>query len=122
MNIARGRAAEDAALEFLARGGLRLITRNYRCRLGEIDLVMIHGPVLVFVEVRQRSRRRHGSPEESIGPRKQARLAAAARHFLATHPGMAERPMRFDVVAISPTHADNDIRWIRAAFETPGAG
>ena len=49
-------------------------------------------------------------------------MDAAARHFLATHPGLAQRAMRFDVVAISGSDTDNGIRWIRAAFDAPGAG
>lgn len=122
MSVGRGRQAEDAALGFLLGRGLALVARNHRCRTGEIDLVMTEGPVLVFVEVRARSQNRYGTPEETVGPRKQARIAAAARHFLATHPDQADRAMRFDVVAISGNGTDNDMRWIRAAFDAPGAG
>ncbi|MEJ2515153.1 MAG: YraN family protein [Gammaproteobacteria bacterium] len=116
--MSRGRQAEDAALAFLTAAGLRLVSRNYRCRVGEIDLVMEDGGHLVFVEVRARSRERWGTPEETVTFRKQARLAAAARHFILAHPTRADRPMRFDVVAISPGSKDN-IRWIRAAFDAP---
>jgi len=122
VSVGRGREAEEAALRYLLGQGLSLVARNHRCRAGEIDLVMTDGPVLVFVEVRARSRTRYGTPEESVGPRKQARVDAAARHFLATHPGLAQRAMRFDVVAISGSDTDNGIRWIRAAFDAPGAG
>ena len=117
MSVVRGREAEDAALEFLLRSGLSLLARNHRCRMGEIALVMTDGPVLVFVEVRARARTRFASPEESVGATKQARLSAAARHFIARHPALAARPMRFDLVAISPGGKDNDLRWIRAAFD-----
>lgn len=117
MNLARGRAAEDAALRFLQANGLALLARNYRCRLGELDLVMRDGASLVFVEVRARSDSTFGGAAASIGPAKQRRLAAAARHFLMTHPGEARRPARFDAVLISGPNGDDAPRWIRAAFD-----
>lgn len=120
MSVARGREAEDAALARLLAAGLSLVARNHRCRMGEIDLVMTDGPVLVFVEVRARARTRFASAEESVGPAKQARLTAAARHFIAGRPDLASRPMRFDVVAISGDGKDNEPRWIRAAFDAAG--
>jgi putative endonuclease len=117
MNQARGRAAEEAALRFLESRGCALVERNYRCRLGEIDLVMRDGGSLVFVEVRARDSDAFGGAAASIGFRKQRRLAAAARHFLMTHPGAAELPARFDVVAIAGTGGENAPDWIRAAFD-----
>jgi putative endonuclease len=114
---ARGRAAEQAALGFLESRGLGLVARNYRCRLGEIDLVMRDGAELVFVEVRARAHRDFGGAAGSINAAKQRRLTAAARHFLMTHPDSARLPARFDVVAISSTGGDNALRWIRAAFD-----
>lgn len=117
MTRERGRAAEDAALRFLEARGFALLRRNYRCRLGEIDLVMRDGPSLVFVEVRARDSDAYGGAAASVGPAKQRRLAAAARHFLMTHPREAQRPARFDVVAISGCDGENPPRWIRAAFD-----
>ncbi len=116
MSRASGRQSEDAALAFLSAAGLQLVARNYRCRSGEIDLVMEDGPSLVFVEVRARTRDHWGTPEETVTARKQGRIVAAARHFIATRRIRADRPMRFDVVAISPG-MDEEIRWIRAAFD-----
>jgi putative endonuclease len=116
----RGPAAEDAACRWLETQGLRLVTRNYRCRLGEIDLVMRDGDVLVFVEVRARAGERFGGAAASVGFAKQRRLIAAARHFLMIHPREAERPMRFDVVAISGPAGQNETRWIRGAFDCAG--
>jgi putative endonuclease len=117
MNQARGRAAEDAALRFLESMGCALVQRNYRCRLGEIDLVMRDGGSLVFVEVRARNSDAFGGAAASIGFSKQRRLAAAARHFLMTHPREARLPARFDVVAISGPGGENAPHWIRAAFD-----
>jgi len=117
MNRARGRAAEDAALRFLQANGLSLLARNYRCRLGELDLVMRDGASLVFIEVRARGSGAFGGAAASIGAAKQRRLVAAARHFLMTHPRESRRPARFDAVLISGPDGEDAPRWIRAAFD-----
>ncbi|NGP52187.1 YraN family protein [Thioalkalivibrio sp. XN8] len=120
MSRARGTDAEAAALRYLERRGLRLLARNYHCRLGEIDLVMQDDSTLVFVEVRARADARHGGAAASVGPHKQRRLALAARHYLMTHPRAAALPARFDVVAISGPAGENEPEWIRAAFDCAG--
>ena len=108
---AAGSAAEDAAANFLARQGLQIVARNYRTRMGEIDLVARDGATLVFVEVRMRSSQRFGGGAESIGPRKQARIVAAARQYLARL--RREPPCRFDVVTLD----GGTPAWLRGAFE-----
>ena len=108
---AAGSAAEEAAARFLARQGLEIVARNFRTRLGEIDLVARDGATLVFVEVRMRSSDRFGGGAESITPRKRARLVAAARQYLARL--RREPPCRFDVVTLD----GGDPAWLRAAFE-----
>lgn len=107
-----GGDAEAVACAHLRAAGLRLLERNYRCRRGEIDLVMREGDVLVFVEVRLRASSRFGTPAETVDIHKQRKLAAAAAHYLGSHP--TELPCRFDVVAVS---GDNPIDWIRNAFD-----
>jgi len=107
-----GLAAEEKALEFLQARGLRLEARNYRCRGGEIDLVMRDGIERVFVEVRFRKSERFGSPEATVDAAKQQRIAIAATRFLSQHD---DRPCRFDVVALSG-HPPR-IQWYRNAFE-----
>ena len=107
-----GGAAEAAAAKFLARQGLTLTCSNYRCRMGEIDLVLQDGPTIVFVEVRLRTNPAFGGAAESIGPRKRARIIAAARHYLA---GKPELPCRFDVVLLDRLDPPR-IEWIRDAF------
>ena len=111
-----GQAAEDAARRHLGARGLKVIRRNYQTRRGEIDLVMRDGDTLVFVEVRSRGRGAMVSPAESVDARKQRRLIAAAEHFLTRHPRLADRPTRFDVVAIDTAADPPAIRWIRDAF------
>lgn len=106
-----GVAAEDTAAEHLAGQGLRLVERNYRCKGGEIDLVMRDGATLVFVEVRARAPSRFGGAGESITPAKRGRIVLAARHYLARH--RLDTPCRFDAVLL-----DGDrLAWVKAAFE-----
>ena len=118
----RGRHAEDLALRHLERAGLELLTRNYRCRAGEIDLVMLEPSTrtLVLVEVRSRSRRDYGSAAATIGFSKQRRIVLAARHLLMTRRDLRRLRARFDVVALdAPSQADREfaVTWIRAAWE-----
>lgn len=110
---ARGAAAEELALGHLRARGLVLITRNYRCRRGEIDLVMQDGDETVFVEVRLRTPGGHASAAESIDARKRARVIAAARHYLGAR---VEMPCRFDCVVMERATPDA-VQWLRAAFD-----
>ncbi len=106
-----GEDKERLAAAFLAARGLRLIARNYRCRYGEVDLIMADGGALVFVEVRYRADSRFGRPEQTVDAYKQRRLMAAAQHYLQAHPSTL--PCRFDVVAIG---AGDRIQWFQNAF------
>lgn len=112
-----GRLAEEAACRHLELQGLRLLERNYRCRAGEIDLVMLDGRTLVLVEVRSRSSASHGAAAATVDARKQARLTRAARHLLLSRPAMRRLAARFDVVAID-AGADGRpaLTWIKDAF------
>ncbi len=113
---ARGRAAEDMALRYLQQHGLHLVTRNFRCTRGEIDLIMRHGDVLVFVEVRARRSDNFGSGADSVNARKQAKLNAAAQVYLQQHASPPKGPCRFDVVAISFASDPPQLDWIPDAF------
>lgn len=111
-HLIRGKNAEDQALDFLIDKGLKLIARNYRCKQGELDLIMRDQQSLVIIEVRYRKSDVYGSALESITPSKQAKIIAATQHYLSTL--TANSPMmRFDVVAIS---GDRTINWIKNAF------
>ena len=109
-----GRAAETRALELLCNRGLLLMARNWRCRGGELDLVMSDGDTLVFVEVRYRSHTGWGGAAASVDARKRQRLTCAALSYLQQHPQLASRPCRFDVVALDGNASP---QWIRNAFE-----
>lgn len=112
-----GNRAERSAERLLTDAGLRLLARNYRCKQGELDLVMREADTVVFVEVRYRRKNQWGSAVETVDWRKQKRLIAAAHHYLITHPHLVDRPCRFDVVAAEGNPADpGAYRWIREAF------
>jgi putative endonuclease len=109
---ASGRRAEALSADYLQARGLRLIARNYSCRLGEIDLILADGPTLVFAEVRLRRSRQFGGAAASISASKRQRILLAARHYLSGGP---ERPCRFDVVLLDALEPER-IEWIKDAF------
>lgn len=112
----KGLAAEEAAARFLESKGLAIVARNYRTRFGEVDLVAREGDTLVFVEVRLRKWRAFGGAAASVDARKQLRLVAAARHYLARLG--SEPACRFDVVTWDGDSAAPG--WIRGAFDLAG--
>lgn len=114
-----GKLAEDFAQQHLQRYGLRLLCRNWSCRSGELDLVMLDGDTVVFVEVRYRRHAAWGGALESVDMRKQQKLIKAAQLFLLKESRWAKHPCRFDVVAIGATGSDAEkANWIRNAFDS----
>jgi len=109
----RGEEAEELAVHFLARRGLSIVARNYRTRLGEVDIVARDGATLVFVEVRARAWGAWGGAAASVDHGKQRRIVAAARHYLSRLG--AEPPCRFDVLTIQGRPGEP--AWIRGAFD-----
>lgn len=110
-----GARAEQQALEYLEGAGLCLVERNFRCRYGEIDLIMFDTETVVFVEVRFRRNSLFGGPAASVDQRKRQRLITTAEHFLQKHAALRRRPARFDIVAVTEPNA---IEWIPNAFGT----
>lgn len=106
-----GQAGEDQALAYLQQQGLQLLERNFRCKGGEIDLIMQDGKVLVFVEVRVRSDGKFGGAAASVGSAKQKRLIIAAQVYLQRH--TMPPPCRFDVIAFD----DKKMTWLKNAIE-----
>jgi putative endonuclease len=112
-----GTAGEAAALRHLQEHGLKLILRNYRCKAGEIDLVMLEGATLTLLEVRYRADRSFGGAAASVTWRKQRRIANAARHLLLVREDLRRYRARFDVIAVSPgTGGGLQVEWIKNAF------
>ncbi len=106
-----GAQAEQVAAQFLQRHGLTLVQTNYRCRFGEIDLILREKETLVFAEVRLRSRGDFGGAAASIDARKQQRLVLTAQHYLASLPSVP--PCRFDAMLLDGA---GNIDWIKNAF------
>ncbi len=113
-----GKQAEELASQYLQKQNLTLITQNYHCRRGEIDLIMQDQQTLVFVEVRYRKNARFGSALESIDYRKQTKIITTAEHYLLQSED-DYFDYRFDVSAIRPTHHSDEaeITWIKNAFQ-----
>jgi putative endonuclease len=105
----RGAAAEALAAEFLVARGLTIVTRNYRCRSGEIDVIARDRDTLVFVEVRLRSSPAFGGAAASITAAKRQRIARAARHYLAMLG--REPPCRFDAILLDALDSQR-IEWL----------
>ncbi len=107
----KGAQYENLALQFLLDQGLKLIMRNYRCKCGELDLIMTDKGAIVIVEVRYRKNNRYGSALESVTKTKQARVVAATKHYIMTQ--KVDQPIRFDVVAITGNSLPD---WVKNAF------
>nr|WP_232502218.1 YraN family protein [Azoarcus olearius] len=114
---ARGREGEERAAAHLAAQGVRILARNRHCRGGELDLVGLHGDMLVFVEVRMRANPRFGGAAASITAEKRRRVILAAQWWLAGEGRRhAHRPCRFDVVLLEGP-ATTPPTWLQAAFD-----
>lgn len=107
----RGAAIEKRAAKFLESRGLTLIETNFRCKAGEIDLIMRDQEHLVFVEVRYRTRNHYGEPVATVDARKQRKLILSAQHYLKLT-GL-DVPCRFDILGITGVGAPV---WIQDAF------
>ena len=103
---------ETQAAVFLEKQGYQILERNFRCPAGEIDLIAKEGGYLCFVEVKYRSERETGTPEEAVDARKQKRISRAALYYLMKQGLGDTTPCRFDVVGIRP----DGIRVTKNAF------
>jgi len=110
-----GRAGEETAQAFLVKKGYKPVARNFRTRLGELDLVMRDGATFVFVEVKARRDESFGSPFEAVGGRKQGRVTRAALEYIKQN-RLEGAPFRFDVVAVGPKGVEH----IENAFDAAG--
>lgn len=111
-----GPRGEAIAAGFLTDRGFRIVARNYRCPLGEIDIVAADGDTLVFVEVKSRRSAEAAEPEISVHYDKRRRITRAARYFV-SHKSVHDQPLRFDVVAIVlPDHGQPEIEHFEDAF------
>ncbi|MCE0722063.1 YraN family protein [Legionella resiliens] len=115
MTYEKGRIAEEKALAYLQKQGLELITKNYNCRLGEIDLIMRDKEQLVFIEVRSRVSMQFGGGIASVTYAKRQKILRTAAHYMLQHQNHNDA-LRFDVVSIDGKSAS--INWVKDAFGT----
>lgn len=104
---------EEKARNYLMEQGYEMVTSNYTCRFGEIDIIAKQGNYLVFVEVKYRANERKGIPEEAVDIRKMKHITKTAIQYITTHGYDEFTPCRFDVVSITK----EEIRLIQNAFE-----
>lgn len=114
--IITGRAGEAMAADFLKQQGYRILEMNYRCSIGEIDMVAREKGDLVFVEVKTRKSGAMGYPEQAVGLAKQKKMSQLALWYLRDK-NIGDVAVRFDVVAIVLLSSGSDIRLIRGAFD-----
>jgi len=114
--IALGSFGEDLARERLKDCGYRILTTNYRCPLGEIDLIARDGDVLVFVEIRTRKDTSPGSVKETVNSRKQRQISKVALAYMKSN-NLWGSKARFDVVAIGLLDGKREIEIVKNAFE-----
>jgi putative endonuclease len=110
-----GRAGEAAAERVYASNGYRVLARNWRCRLGELDLVLRRGETLVFCEVKSRRGTAHGGGWQAVTGRKRAKLRALAQVFLLST-GVQATDVRFDVASVAVRSTSTDVELFQDAF------
>jgi putative endonuclease len=110
-----GKIGEDMATDFLKKSGYKVIERNYRCNIGEIDIIAVDKDVLAFVEVRTKKSSSFCQPQQTITSPKQKKLQKLALYFLA-HKKIKNMDCRFDVVAIDLSKDRNGIELFKNAF------
>lgn len=115
---ALGWAAEDEACDYLQKQGLRCVTRNFRSKMGEIDLIMRDARYLIFVEVRSRSSAAFGGAIASVTRHKQKKIIKTALYYLSKHKSHAQEVVRFDVITIEGKPPV--FQWIQNAFWQEG--
>ncbi len=104
---------EARTADWLCARGYRILERNFRCRIGEIDLIAAKDLTLVFVEVKFRANRVCGEPEEAVHPAKQRRIYRTAQYYLTARPEFGRWDCRFDVAAYRP---DGSLTYYPGAF------
>ncbi len=112
-----GSRGEDAAAAYLEDRGVRIRERNFRSRYGEIDLLGQDGKYLIVVEVKSRKKTTSGMPAESVDYRKIMKICRTFNQYRMRHRIPEDRPVRFDVIEVSPGNDGYECHWIKNAFD-----
>jgi len=110
---------EERAVAHLRAQGYTILDRNWRCRLGELDIVAKDGATMVFVEVKSRRSGTFGAPQAAVDERKQRKLSLLALQYFQSR-RIAPCPARFDVVAVTVGKDGGEVDLIRNAFDFRG--
>lgn len=94
-----GQSGEETVIRYLEKNGYTILIKNYRCKIGEIDIIARDGADLVFIEVKTRSGLGYGSPAAAVTIRKQRQITRAAQWYLAEQQ-LFDAPARFDVISV----------------------
>jgi putative endonuclease len=112
-----GESGEEIALRFLKKRRFKIVAQNYRCKFGEVDIIARDPDnILTFIEVKTRSSRTHGTPQEAVNTRKQAQISRVALEFIQRY-GLEQQRARFDVVAVQLSSSGYTIELIQNAFD-----
>ncbi|MCF6288621.1 MAG: YraN family protein [Proteobacteria bacterium] len=107
---------EDVAFDYLKKNGLKIVKRNFNCKVGEIDIIMTNNDILIFIEVKYRKDSDWVSAVESVTRSKQRKIIKAAQLYLLKNKKYQDWNCRFDVVSIQGDKTNPQINWIKHAF------
>ena len=119
-NLFLARTGENLALDFLRTKKYKILEKNYRLRLGELDIIAKDKDTICFIEVKTRNSDRFGSPSEAVNKAKQRKICQVALLYLKSN-GLLEKKARFDVISISGIGQEARIDLIKNAFELDAA-
>ena len=111
-----GESNESLACDYISSLGARVMTRNFSCRQGEVDIIARDEGYLCFIEVKFRKDDNFGAPQEAVSPVKQSKICKVSKFYLYTRYKSLDIPVRYDVLAISATDGILSFRWIKNAF------
>jgi putative endonuclease len=114
--IRTGKRGEEIAVRYLQKLGYLILERNYRCPMGEIDIVAKDGKAIVFVEVKSRKTEEFGEPEQAVGKVKQKKMSLLSLYYL-EQKRFSYEEARFDVVAVKMLHSGTEVKLFRNAFD-----
>lgn len=112
-----GQIRENLACEFLKSKGALILSRNFRCKAGEVDIIAKDDTYLCFIEVKYRSDDRFGQPQEAVDIKKQKRICNVSKFYLYSKYKSSDVPVRYDVIAISQKDDMLAFKWIKNAFD-----
>ena len=108
---------ESLACKFIEDKGGRILERNFRCKMGEIDIIARDGPYLCFIEVKFRKDSSFGDPSEAVNYSKRRRISNVSRFYLYSKHISFDSPIRYDVIAVSASEDMLTFDWIKNAFD-----